>query len=183
MWQFLISNHKKFCIIFWVVYVLLGIVTVLSFSNLSIARLSNTFGKLAILTYVITLIPGIAKRFEINLMPVTVILLYRRQIGILMFLLALTHMVMSGMFLAPLPFVIVGMIAMIILFLLFVTSNDFCVKVLSSHWHKLQKFTFGAMFFIFLHLVLIRFSWFTLLLLTVMIVELISFIKVLHSKQ
>lgn len=183
MLEFFVSNHKKFCYLFWIVYVLLVIIILLSFGNPSIARLSNAFGKLAVLTYILTLIPGVAKRFGLNFYIVSIILLYRRQIGILMFLLALTHMILSGMFLSSQPFVIVGTIAMFILFLLFITSNNFCVKVLSKNWHTLQQLTYVAMFFIFLHLILVRFSWSGLLLLIVMIAELFSFTKVLHSNK
>lgn len=145
-----------------------------SFSIPEINQLSNIFGKLALITYVLTLVPGMAKRFGINFLPISVLLLYRRQIGIMMFVLALVHMITSGMFLSSEPFIVVSTMAMVILFLLFVTSNNLSVKILAKYWHILQRLTYVAMILIIFHLTLIRFSTTALILIGVAIMGLIS---------
>lgn len=181
--NFLILKHQKLVYLFLLSYILLGIVVILSFFLPSVNQTSKLFGKLALLTYVSTLIPGMGKRFGINYLPITVLFVYRRQLGILMFLLALVHMITSGVFFTKEPFIVAGQVAIFILLLLFITSNNFSVKILSKYWYTLQQFTYVAIVFVFCHLILVRFSLFSLLILIVMIVELISFLKILHSNK
>lgn len=174
--NYLILFHKKIVYIFFVIYIFLALIVVFSFSNLAVARLANTFGELALLTYTLTLIPGMAKRFGMNYLLITILMLYRRQIGILMFLLALTHMILSGMFLSLQPFVVASTMAMIILFLLFITSNNISQKKLSHNWYKLQKLTYLVMFLIMIHVALIGSIKYATLLLFIGILQIISFI-------
>lgn len=174
--EYFITNHHRFIKLFFLLYFLLGLLVIFSFFIPQISLYSNFFGQLSLLTYISTLLPGIAKRFNISFTPFNVLFLYRRHTGITMYLFALTHMVLSGVLFSTMPFVIFSQMAMIILFFLFITSNNYSLSKLSHHWYLLQKLTYVVMFLIFLHVALIDFGTLSLLLLLTIILEIISFI-------
>ena len=131
-----------------------------------IALLSNKFGLLALGLFIVTLIPGILQRFKLNLFLSMSIVLFRRHIGVLMYLLALLHsmylstipVIMSGKFGIAIPsqHEVYGSLSILILLPVWLTSNDVSQRFLGRFWKTLQRLTYFASIFIFLHVSLIN---------------------------
>lgn len=145
-------------------------------------RLSNLFGEISVGLYVLTLIPGIASRLGIKYIVINVIRIYRRHLGISMYLLAFAHFFIKKFpnfvsdFSTIPVFELMGSIALFIMFLLFLTSNNISQKVLATNWFRLQRLTYIGMFFIFLHLTLLEVGKWGILMGLVIILEVFSFI-------
>jgi methionine sulfoxide reductase heme-binding subunit len=118
---------------------------------------------LAVLTYIATLIPGIFRRFRINNRLVSILMMYRRYIGILTFFFSFVHMwINQGFsFVVKMDFAditlfgIFGSLAFLIFFVLTITSNDFSVKKMGIRWAKLHSLTYIAVWILFLHIALV----------------------------
>lgn len=120
-------------------------------------------GLLAVSLYVLTLIPGILVRLRVMPQLSAVLMPFRRQIGVLMFICAFIHMnftttlpmMASGNFdptsLYAAPQTRFGLLAFWVLFPLFITSNDFSQKILKKRWKLLHRLTYISLFFILLH--------------------------------
>lgn len=163
--------------------------------SVSIARLDTTallfnelgrqLGKLALVLFIVIAIPGIARRFGYRHKAVALIMIFRRYLGITMYLLALIHasfvrlvFVASGRIpLSPAPtFVLFGTLALTLLFFLFVTSNDGSVRKLGVWWQRIHNLFYIIMWLIFLHVGLQRLGVWTVLIGVTSIIELVSFI-------
>lgn len=183
LFNFLIKYHQKFVYLFFVLYFCLFLLVLSSFYFPIVRLTSNFFGQISLLSYILTLLPGIATRFKIILLPLTVLRLYRRHIGISMYLFALSHMILSGVLFSQEPFIFFSQIAMIILFILFITSNNFSQTKLNQLWFKIQQLTYFSMFFIFLHVSLLKFGTSSVLLILFAIIELLSFLYSINIKN
>lgn len=125
-------------------------------------------GQLAILCYVATVLPGIYRRFKLQSEWVAILMIYRRYIGIQMYLLVMMHfwfMMGVDIFLMgnlppfpPQPFLVAGMLANYLLFAMAVTSNDIATKKLGIWWNRIHSLTYGAVWLIFLHVALVKIS-------------------------
>lgn len=171
------------------------LVSFLAIGSLSIARqdvfaqnffeIGRQAGKLSLVLFVIVAIPGIARRFRIHHNIFTLLMLFRRYLGITMYLLALMHamfvrfvFVAVGLIaLSPVPtFVLFGILALTLLFFLFITSNDVSVRRLGVWWQRIHNLFYVIMWLIFLHVGFQRFSIWTFLIGMTSIVELASFL-------
>lgn len=94
---------------------------------------SKPAGQAAVVFFVLTIVPGIARRFGIRNDFLTVLMLFRRQTGILTFLLGLTHYfliffaptIRSGVIPTEVPlYQTMGVLSLYPMALLFLTSND-----------------------------------------------------------
>lgn len=122
-------------------------------------------GTLALVLFIITLIPSMIQRFglakEFNLI-IKLILPVRRQFGILMFVAAFTHYLAMKVIpvlqfrLPPyLPvFEAFGLVALIFSFALFITSNNWATRKLKSNWKRLHRLTYVIGWLIFGHVLL-----------------------------
>lgn len=132
--------------------------------------------------YMLTLIPGILGRFQI-LLPIKVVLMaFRRHLGITMFLSAFVHMAYTLTIPTVLstPFTpavltthqMFGFFAMLLLLPMWLTSNDFSVKLLGKKWQLLHRVTYIALVLIFLHVAwvthILRFPYLALIVLEVL---------------
>lgn len=163
--------------------------------SLSIARqdvfaqnffeIGRQVGKAGLVLFIIIAIPGIARRFGIHHNIFALLMLYRRYLGITMYLLALMHamfvrfvFVAVGLIaLSPVPtFVVFGTLALTLLFFLFITSNDASVRRLGVWWQRIHNLFYLIMWLIFLHVGLQRFSIWTVLIGMASIVEMVSFL-------
>jgi DMSO/TMAO reductase YedYZ heme-binding membrane subunit len=94
-----------------------------------------------------------------------------------MYLTAFTHysfvklipMLSNGRFIPFFLFEIFGILALFVSFLLFATSNDISMKKLGVWWYRLHRLVYPGMIFILLHLALMRFSVWTILMITLTI--------------
>ena len=125
------------------------------------APLPNSLGLSALVCYVLTLLPTILR----IVFPKTkktkftkLLLKYRRQIGVIAFLLALAH----GLLLVNkrnLDFFDIqtywvysqGIVTFIIFTLLAMTSNNWSIKKMKKNWKKLHQLTYLAMFLLTWH--------------------------------
>ena len=150
-------------------------------------------GRAAVTILALVLIPGIFGRLRIQIKVTRVITFYRRQLGITTFLLAFTH----GMLLrivarfalgwyplsrAPL-YEFFGTLALSLLFLLFITSNDASVRRLGTWWKRLHRTAYIIVLFILFHTVLQRVSVWSIMMSVVATLEAISFGYVIFRKN
>lgn len=120
---------------------------------------ATTFGKTAIILYILTTIPGIFRRFGTFYKPVSILMIFRRWIGIMMFLFVLIHgTIKLTVFFPPFFFEYFGILAFFLLCTLFVTSNDWSVNRMGIWWHRIHNLTYSIIGFIFLHVALQRIS-------------------------
>lgn len=189
------SKHKKLIITIFrilyalcVVYLVAG--TYLYLTNEEwIAPLydwSLTFAHAAVITFILILIPGMLGRFRIRIQSSFILTIFRRQIGIVMFLFAFIHFYFAsflyrvsaeGQLLSPLPLVqLVAVIALFFLFFLFLTSNNLSEKLLGTKWKWLHRSVYIIMWLLFAHTALHEIDIWTVLLGTTAVLETISLI-------
>jgi sulfoxide reductase heme-binding subunit YedZ len=152
------------------------------------ADYGKNMGIIALILFIITLIPGIIQRFELTKpfhLTIKLILPIRRQIGILMFMTAFTHYLALKVIptlqyrLAPsLPlYQAFGLLALFLSLLMFVTSNTWATQKLKANWKKLHRVTYIVGWLIFGHTILQGLSWESVVIGIVMIIEIASLIK------
>lgn len=146
---------------------------------------ATLFGKIAIVLYILTTIPGIFRRFGKFYKPVSVLMIFRRYIGIMTFLFVLLHASIVRFFLVAkglvraIPdevFILFGSLAFTLLFSLFITSNDWSVRLMGKWWHRIHNLTYVIGGIIFLHVALQRLSIWTILIAITLIMQLTSHI-------
>ena len=141
-------------------------------------------GRTALSLFIIILIPGIAERFGIRHKLIAILRIFRRYLGISMYLFVFMHLsflwlilaIKTSVFFPILLFQMFGLIAAILLFFLFITSNDISVKNLNIGWYRIHRAIYIAMFFIFLHTALQRWSIWSVLMGITLIFMIASFI-------
>lgn len=148
--------------------------------------IGKTSGEMAIVFFIFSCVPGIVRRFGYFNKLVSILMIFRRYIGIATYLFVLIH---SG-FVRIVPwiaqifplypieaFVVFGVIAHIVLFLLFVTSNDLSINKLGVWWHRIHNFMYIIVWIIFLHVALLKISIWTVLIGATAVAEVASFMK------
>lgn len=120
-------------------------------------------GELAIIFYILASIPGIARRFGIYNKLISILMIFRRYVGIATYLFVLMHAGivrivpwLIGMFpIFPMEiFIMFGVAAHMMLFLLFITSNDLSVNKLGIWWNRIHDLMYTIVWVIFLHVAL-----------------------------
>lgn len=185
-------EHKTSIIRFWYGALIAWFLFFLLSTQLSSVQfwvwIGKKVGTVALITFWIVLIPGMMKRFQITgwLLPVrTVLMLYRRQIGVTVYVLATTHYWWSRML--PLlsvgadiftfrTFEIMGVTAITLLTPLFLTSNDWSLKHLGKWWNRIHSLVYIVIWILFLHVALQDLSWKAFVTLIVAAFELFSLI-------
>lgn len=138
--------------------------------------LARKLGTLAALAYSTTLWPSILQRFRVFPRTAGLGAAWRRQIGVSMFLLAWAHMMLmrtiplgltspSSLFQANSQ-VLFGLTAWMLLFPLWLTSNDPAKHFLGKWWKRLHRATYIALVFIMLHVALAESSVLAVLVVT-----------------
>jgi sulfoxide reductase heme-binding subunit YedZ len=155
--------------------------------------LGVNFGRAALLTLGLVVLPGILGRFRIELPITRIITAYRRQFGILVFALAFIHfslvrllLYLSGAmaFILPRPtFEVMGTFSLTILFLMFLTSNNLSKKTLKTWWKKLHRLVYVVLWILVLHTGLQKISIWTLFIFTFASVEVISWVYYFLTKS
>ena len=119
-------------------------------------------GESAIVSYILTLLPGMAGRYGVRHPVLQVLTMFRRYIGILTFLFVLTHLswvwgvswvssVLGGSEIFWPWFLLAGLGAASLLLLMFLTSNDLAVRKLGPWWKRVHSVTYVIVWLIFLH--------------------------------
>jgi len=154
---------------------------------------SVLFGEAALVLLGIIVLPGILGRFSIEIKVTRIITAYRRQIGILTFLLALTHYIFVRLlgysigifpFKLPLPlFEIMGMSALFIMSFLFITSNNISIKKLGKWWKRIHRLIYIIVWLVVLHTGLQKMSIWILIIGMFAILETASLIYSITTKK
>ena len=151
------------------------------------------FGRTALTLLGIVVLPGILGRFAVEIKLTRIITLFRRQLGILVFVLAFSHYqlvrgisIYTGQVpLFPRPiFEVIGTSALFLMFFMFLTSNNFSVRKLGKNWKRLHRIVYIILWLLVLHTGLQRVSIWSVFILTFAILELASLIyDYLKKKQ
>lgn len=125
-------------------------------------QLANFLGLLALFSYITTLLPTLLRvvfpATRKHKIP-TQLLKYRRQLGILAFILTLAHAVLlvtkrnfDFFDVRTYQIYFPGVATFIIFIILTLTSNDWSIKKLKKNWKKLHQLTYWAMFLLAWHI-------------------------------
>lgn len=131
-------------------------------------------GQVAVIVYMLTLIPGIITRMRLNISILRKIngwlVPIRRQLGILTFTLAIVHESFTTLvpqvavggrpsFALLEPHHWAGIAAVSLMFPLWLTSNDYAVRTLGKRWKQLHRLTYLALLAVFTHVALLGTNW------------------------
>lgn len=182
-WQdvvYLFTARNKFTalLITNVLYlILLSIIVVTTYSIYNDQEFYNFFaekrawfGRISLLVLLIVITPGILGRFNIQIKVSRILTLYRRRLGILVFLLAFTHFHIIGLpklvgtepNIFPL-FQRIGLTALVLLFVMFLTSNNFSQRRLGRWWKRLHRLIYVVVILILIHTFMQRVSIWSIL--------------------
>jgi sulfoxide reductase heme-binding subunit YedZ len=155
-------------------------------------RLDTVLGQGALVFLSLTTLPGILRRWQVlrgwqpYLMPI------RRHLGIMMYLLALAHAVLTlylpnwvaGRWLPSVGslFLVVGMLGLLLATPLFFTANDRAVKKLGRRWGTLHKLVYPLVLLVWGHVLLSGSGWATLAGL-ILLLEIGSWLKVWYQSR
>ncbi|HEX9600745.1 MAG TPA: ferric reductase-like transmembrane domain-containing protein [Mariniflexile sp.] len=188
--------------LFWIIYLSIALVfTVGAFVVFTNSPLYQTIyeiginsGRAALLLLGVVVLPGILGRFGIEIRITRIITLFRRQLGIVVFLLAFTHyhivraflLYSQGKIFAPsnLLFETIGFYTLMLLFLMFLTSNNFSVKKLGRWWKRLHRIVYVILWLLVFHTGLQRISVWSVFIFIFAVLEVASLIYArFKSKQ
>ena len=150
-------------------------------------RLAVWYGKSALFMLTLTVIPGILGRFKIKIPITFIITRFRRHFGILVFILAFSHSlyvyflpqlaVNKNILIFPrFLFIQFGFFALILLFPLFLTSNNFSQYILKKWWKKLHRIIYLILWLVFGHVALQRFSFWSVWIGIIAVIEVASLV-------
>ncbi|MCA9382233.1 ferric reductase-like transmembrane domain-containing protein, partial [Candidatus Dojkabacteria bacterium] len=137
------------------------ILTLLLTNHFIPQQYTKYFGILSLFMLLVALTPGTLRRFHVNGKFANLLMIYRRNFGIFTYLFVVTHELtyLSGslnlgpdLFLKAPTFVKFGMVASFLLLPLFLTSNDYAVRVLKQWWKRLHKLVYLVIVLVYLHL-------------------------------
>lgn len=185
------TKHKSVIInIFRLVYLL---IIVFVFWSVKEKWNGVNFGRTAIVMFVVVLLPGIARRFGVRTITTAIIMLFRRQLGITVYLLSVSHFFLgrvmrrlaTGSFsLSSFSlFEIVGFSALLLLTPLFATSNDWSVSKLGKWWRRIHGMIYLVAWLIFFHVALQRFSMWSVIIGSAAVLEIASFLYSSYWKK
>ena len=130
---------------------------------MDIPSLPNLLGFLSLIAYVLTLLPSILRVVFPAKITKTIskqLLQYRREIGVLAFLLGLAHGYLitqrrhfNWLNLSTFILSFEGMTTLLIFTLLAITSNSYATKKLRKNWKRLHNLTYLAMFLLTWHVI------------------------------
>jgi len=166
----LLAHHqksiKKLFLLTYIILITLYVIGIWQYESLSeIKGLYSTIGRksgqISIVLLLLTLIPGMLKRMDLLNKIESIVYLFRRQLGVLAFFMAVTHVgymswirkIASGE--NPLDSLFkyqqTGFAAFTIFLLLWVTSNDISMKLLGKWWRYLQRLSYVSVIALILH--------------------------------
>ncbi len=149
-------------------------------------------GKLAYLLLFLTLLPGIAKRLSLFPILVRTLMPLRRQLGNAMYIIGLAHWIVIDLtprlatytfpyrYLTPTQ--LAGLILLLTLLPLFLTSNDRSLRLLKKTWSRLHKLVYLGLVFLLLHLIFQASGW-SLPLAAFLFLEIISYTKSILARS
>lgn len=186
----------KYLYVAQILFLLFGAYTVFTnhpIYSSNIYFLAVNCGRTALILLGIVVLPGILGRFGVEIKLTRIITLFRRQLGIYVFLLALTHYQLvrflprqAGIFpnMPPFPvFETIGFFAFSLLFLMFLTSNNFSQKKLGRWWKRLHRVVYVVLWLLVLHTGLQRISIFSIFIFVMASLELASLVYTYFKRK
>jgi DMSO/TMAO reductase YedYZ heme-binding membrane subunit len=158
-------------------------------------ELGSKAANLSMIAFLLTLIPGMIKRFKLQgpFLPIRImIMILRKEIGILMFLLAFAHygwsrvlpvLAIDGNLFRISLFEQFGLAALLMSFPMFLTSNDYLIEKMGDWWKRLHSMAYIIVWALFLHLVIREPSLKSIVVLIFAALEWTSLIKEKHDKN
>lgn len=129
-------------------------------------RAGKFIAYISLFFFTLTILPGMLRRFGVkSRLFVTTLTALKRQNGDTMFLFAFLHYAVIKLFpviasnsFPPvfLLYELIGLIALWLTFLLYVTSNDYSVRKLKKFWKTLHYLIYIIIWLIFLHVALVK---------------------------
>ena len=170
-----VKKRQQIIVIFQLLYIFLLTLTLLAGYAIYFKKpaatafllSATTFGRLGLITYIITTIPGISRRFGVQHRLIQILMIFRRYFGILMYVFVTIHYLLVRGFqsiFAALPlvpeqlFTLMGFISFTFLTCMVVTSNDWAVAYFGKLWQRIHNLTYIIVWLIFLHVALQRIS-------------------------
>lgn len=201
LYLLLAKNARQINFLFYLSYVALVtffVASVWMYNNFPAAKnlfpeFGSKFGQVSILLLITSMTPGILKRLGFFKTIESILVLFRRQIGILAFFTAFMHLgytswirkIANGSFdfWTVLDRQWYGSLAIIIFFILWVISNDWSMKVMKGWWKVIQRLTYVAVIFLLFHLQFVDGDeWLKILLWAYLALEASSWTHVLLKK-
>ena len=193
LFRWSIKNRNRIIFVFKLYYYLLILLTIAgSFSAYYLDKnflffydLALWSGKIGLTFYVLTVIPGVARRFGIKHKVISLLMIFRRYTGISMYLGVFAHfMVIRGTLYIrqmrivwPMPtFELLSLTALVLTTFLFLTSNDYSVFRLKKLWNKVHQLTYVIIWLIAFHVLLQRISVWSILISTAVVLQVASYI-------
>lgn len=174
--EFFAVRNKLIVALFWFIYIptlvilLVGAYQIVTQGpHIVLASgIGKKFGQLALSLLGVVVLPGILGRFRVEIKITRVITLFRRQLGKLVFLFAFSHYILvrflPSMTVLPLtPFELMGSLALVMLFFLFLTSNNLSMRYLGRGWKRLHRIIYVILWLVVLHTGLQRISVWTIM--------------------
>lgn len=130
------------------------------------SRFGRLMANLSVLAFILSLLPGIFRRLQAHGLfqdLQLILMLFRRQFGLAMYLFAFYHYLFSRIFptlkfngnlLAISPFELFGFIAFLLTTPLFLTSNDQSQRRLGRRWGQLHRLVYIIIWLIVIHIAL-----------------------------
>ena len=190
--QRLIVPHKKQIELFFLVRELglLGIwlvglvaLQVGAMTAMEMYGIGRQFGTIALIFYLLSLMPGIMSRSRLLPLAGITLMLFRRHLGIIMFVSAFVHysfttllpMIIDGWPLATDLFRVFGLLAFFLTTPLWLTANDTSERFLGRKWKILHRLTYVVLLLVFGHVALQMKKW-AIVIGVVIVAEILSWI-------
>ena len=188
-----VNNKKNIVFVFKIFYfsivalIFLGYFMALkNIQPLLLYRIGLLSGQTASMVFIITIIPGIMQRFNLNWEIRSLLVLFRRYLGIAVYVLGFLHFSYIRLFpiianhikvnLLLTTFEVFGLISLFLLTFLFFTSNDYSTRWLGPWWKRIHRMIYVVAWLLFLHTALQRVSVYSIALGIAAIFELLSLV-------
>ena len=191
--RYIVKYQKQIRWLFYLSFIFLVLVFAISTKFSEFRPLWNDLGEkaasISLISFWLTLIPGILKRLQISkiFVPIrTILMIFRKEIGISTYVLALLHygwsrilpiLAIKGDLLSFNLFEVFGLISFILMTPLFLTSNNWSMHNLGKTWKKLHKLSYFIVWVLFLHVIIREIDIKAVITLFIASLEIVSLIK------
>ncbi|MBT4123859.1 MAG: hypothetical protein HN981_00530 [Candidatus Pacebacteria bacterium] len=191
--RYIVKYQKQIRWLFYLSFIFLVLVFAISTKFREFRPLWNDLGEkaasISLISFWLTLIPGILKRLQISkiFVPIrTILMIFRKEIGISTYVLALLHygwsrilpiLAIKGDLLSFNLFEVFGLISFILMTPLFLTSNNWSMHNLGKTWKKLHKLSYFIVWVLFLHVIIREIDIKAVITLFIASLEIVSLIK------
>jgi methionine sulfoxide reductase heme-binding subunit len=161
------KNIKKLFLFSYIILIAMFIIGIWQYDNSTDIKflykeIAKKSGQISVGLLILTLIPGMLKRIGILGKFESLLMLFRRQLGVLAFFTAGSHLVFvswikqiatgTNPLLRFFKYQQTGFAAITIFLLLWITSNDLSIKFLGKWWKYIQRLSYLSVIALILHI-------------------------------